>query len=416
MSYSSGPGLVTSNLVFAYDMQNTVKSWKGAPTTNLITSPTNFSTNWVNSNSTVIEANRSDPFGGTNAALLTDNFTGNDGSFIENAFTITPSSTTVYTASLYVKKGTSSIIDFYIFFVGNSTKGSALRYNFNTDTVSSSSADGGGAAPTNPGRQILNNGWVRIYFSVADSTNGLNNTIQYRLYPGGRDINLTGSTYVYGPQCEISSYPTPFVAGSRTNTQSIVDLTSTSTITANSLTYATDNSNFSFNGTSNFISITNNAAIRPSTELTIECVIRPTATPASWSQLIGYGQADFVNGNYLLFLETGTTISRAVARVNNTEYRCNTNFTVPLNQFTFITYTMRCGDAIRSYFNGVANITTTLPAGTFTYNQTTSPYQIGSPGGSWFPGQIPIMRIHNRALSANEVFQNFNIMRGRFGL
>jgi hypothetical protein len=171
-----------------------------------------------------------------------------------------------------------------------------------------------------------------------------------------------------------------------------------------------------FDGSNDYVAVTNSATIRPSTELTVECVIRPFSTPSSWSQLIGYGQAAYTSGNYLLFLETATTTCRALARVNNTEYRCNTNYTAPLNQFTCITFTMKTGDAIRSYFNGVANITASLPAGTFTYNGTTSDYQIGSPGGSWFPGNIGFMRLYNRALSVEEVTQNFNTIKYRFGL
>lgn len=171
-----------------------------------------------------------------------------------------------------------------------------------------------------------------------------------------------------------------------------------------------------FDGANDYVTVANSASMRPSTELTVECVIKPTSTPGSWSQLIGYGQADYVNGNYLLFLETGTTICRALARVNNTEYRCNTLYTAPVNQNTHITFTMKTGDAIRSYFNGVADITTALPAGTFTYNGTTSGYQIGSPGGSWFPGSMYFLKIYNRALTAAEVQQNFNAARGRFGI
>lgn len=179
------------------------------------------------------------------------------------------------------------------------------------------------------------------------------------------------------------------------------------------------NSNFgllTFDGSNDYITIPNSLTIRPSTELTVECVIRPFSTPSSWSQLIGYGQADYTNGNYLLFLETATTTCRALARVNNTEYRCNTNFVAPLNVFTHIIFTMKTGDAIRSYFNGVANTLRDLPAGSFTYNGTSSNYQIGSPGGSWFPGNIPLMKLYNRALSANEVLQNFNAVRKRFNI
>ena len=36
MSCHAGPNIVENGLVFCYDMNNTQKSWKGAPTTNLV--------------------------------------------------------------------------------------------------------------------------------------------------------------------------------------------------------------------------------------------------------------------------------------------------------------------------------------------------------------------------------------------
>lgn len=175
-----------------------------------------------------------------------------------------------------------------------------------------------------------------------------------------------------------------------------------------------------FDGSNDYVSIANSTSLRPSTEVTIECVIRPASTPGGWTQIFGYGGggSNYQLGNYLVFLETGTTIVRGLARVNNTEYRCNTNYTAPVNTYTFITFTMKTGDAIRSYFNGVADITTSLPAGTFTYLGTTGPYEIGYPGagGSWLIGEMPFMKVYNRALTPQEILQNFNATRSRFGI
>jgi hypothetical protein len=35
---------------------------------------------------------------------------------------------------------------------------------------------------------------------------------------------------------------------------------------------------------------------------------------------------------------------------------------------------------------------------------------------TYFPGNIPLLRVYNRALSATEILQNFSALRGRFGL
>lgn len=393
MSVHGGPDVVNDGLVFYYDISNSQKSWKGAPTTNLLATPLDHSSgNWGRANMTVVVNSDLAPDGTMTATTITA--TSND-PYLTQSITVTAGVS--YTGSIYIKGGTNSI----------GKKGVLWWWIAGTATGTN----------TFSAVYTLTSDWQRITTPVFVPTGS--GTVVYRLDPadgGQTPASAAGDVYyVWGAQAEVSTFATPFIAGIRSNTQALTDLTGINTITANSLTYATDGT-FSFNGSSNYITVANSAAIRPSTELTVECVIRPTATPASWSQLIGYGQADYANGNYLLFLETGTTLCRALARVNNTEYRCNTSYTAPVNQNTHITFTMKAGDAIRSYFNGIANITSALPAGTFTYNGTTSGYQIASPGGSWYPGSIYFLKIYNRALSATEVAQNFNALRARFGI
>lgn len=289
-------------------------------------------------------------------------------------------------------------------------------YIFGANSSGNAAISGGGWYGITAKTITVTPQWQRfdhfITFSNADVA-----FIQMRL--DGPNSGGAGTTVWWdGLQVERTSSLTAFKPQYNPNGSSWFDLISRNPGTLiNAVSYTDANSgSLVFDGVNDYVSIANNDSMRPATELTVECVIYPTSTPASWSQLIGYGQADYTNGNYLLFLETGTTLCRALARVNNTEYRCNTSYTAPLNQYTFITFTMKCGDAIRSYFNGVPNITTSLPAGTFTYNGTTSAYQIGSPGGSWYPGRISIMRMYSRALTATEVFNNFNSLRGRYGI
>jgi hypothetical protein len=50
--------------------------------------------------------------------------------------------------------------------------------------------------------------------------------------------------------------------------------------------------------------------------------------------------------------------------------------------------------------------------------QNSAPYYIGSNGGSFsfFYGRCSIFKMYNRALSAQEILQNYNATKGRFGL
>jgi hypothetical protein len=103
---------------------------------------------------------------------------------------------------MYVKKGTSSIVDLYAIFSGSSSKASAISYNFDSNVVTASSQDGGGTLPTQYGAQSITNGWYRIWFAINDITS-LNNSLQFRIYPRGR-TGVAGFTYIYGTQLEIS--------------------------------------------------------------------------------------------------------------------------------------------------------------------------------------------------------------------
>jgi hypothetical protein len=85
--------------------------------------------------------------------------------------------------------------------------------------------------------------------------------------------------------------------------------------------------------------------------------------------------------------------------------------------YKHVIFTFKAGDAIRSYFDGVANITSALPVGTLTYGSTASPISVGlNASGTYFNGEMPLLRVYNRALTATEVQQNFASCAGRFGL
>ncbi len=57
MSLSHSPKIVTDGLAFAYDMDNTKKSWNGKPTTNLFGDPLDYNTGLGNGYWEVIDNN-----------------------------------------------------------------------------------------------------------------------------------------------------------------------------------------------------------------------------------------------------------------------------------------------------------------------------------------------------------------------
>jgi hypothetical protein len=69
------------------------------------------------------------------------------------------------------------------------------------------------------------------------------------------------------------------------------------------------------------------------------------------------------------------------------------------------------------YSNGVLRTTTTSNISTFTYNIVNVNMLIGNiTGGTFYTGNISQTSIYNRALTAQEVLQNYNATKTRFGL
>lgn len=401
MAVSISPNAVKDGLVFYFDMYNRKNSWKGRPVTNQFSIPTpdgsgnvSFAVNGTGTFQRVY----SGTYGGYDIqptdVVYRYNLGGTGCHYHGNDVTISSGQTATWSC------------DYYVDLQGGSW---STNYLANFEGVV-----GGSAGDPNT---ALTQTWKSFTFSSTAGSTGL---CRMLLYPGACGDRLaTGGFILFkNPQVEFDApgnNPSPFVAGTRSSTQSISDLTNNNTVTATSLTYASDGT-FSFNGSSNYLTISN-FVNKPTTAITCEAWIKPTKSTLSGT--IRGGAISATNSMYLGIIDSiDGGVTHALHWANQTSINRVTswNGNVPNNAWSHIAGTYD-GTTMRAYLNGV-EIYSAAQSGTI----TDGTYVIGTYGGGLqdgvhnFQGLLPEGKIYNRALSAEEIKRNFNATRSRYGI
>jgi hypothetical protein len=118
--------------------------------------------------------------------------------------------------------------------------------------------------------------------------------------------------------------------------------------------------------------------------------------------------------DYMLYLTTNSTILAFYKKDSGGVGEGRAGFTSTLlNKWTNVCFTKQ-GTAVKSYENSILR-----NSGDFTNSDIrvgSDSLKIGNGFGTAYGGNIPIVQIYNRALSATEVLQNYNATKTRFGL
>jgi hypothetical protein len=200
------------------------------------------------------------------------------------------------------------------------------------------------------------------------------------------------------------SYP-----GSGTSWGDLSGRGNTGTLT-NGPTYSSTNGGmFTFNGTNQYITVPSSASITTSTPTVIVgCTIGSGAVLAKGR----YGS----HWNYGINGLTSTAFS---ARNNNCDSASGSVF---VSKSGYAIFAARYnGTGIDFYRDGIYG--STITGGCYSPTASNSLFlTIGCAqdsagnGTEFYSGSISFLQVYNRALSATEVSQNFNALRGRFGV
>jgi hypothetical protein len=379
----------TKNLVFAYDMGNTLKSWKGKPTTNLanvgLVGMSGVSLTYLG-----IE-------NGWKKYSMNGTFTGGTYPYIMHISSVAFTGGVTYSSACYIK--TNAISKFNYFGIGMNY----VNVPMNKGGTSFGVLQKDGS-----------------YYCGRNNFEYTGNTTQpgYILSNPINNTTFSASTdfvWIKEGQVEMGEFSTPFAgdAGTRSNAQAIIDLTGKNTVTIGNLSYASNNT-FSFSGSN--LTIPYSSTFDFSQAQTIIMWLKP-GTGANSARRNPYNQA--FGGSGTITHETSGAFNYYFGTHggNNSPYvGRGSSFTVGVNELAFIAVTRSQSLNVCRWYKNGSLITTANAGGYASTNNGSSDILIGTGYTTNFIGDIYQILLYNRFFSDAEILQTFNALRGRYGI
>lgn len=406
MSLSNSPGIVTNGLVYLHDVNN-IKSYSGPAIQNLaksITPGSSSGTGYViTAGSEVVNIPQ---LGNVSVGytLIQNNYPAVSTNCCPSPITynssgsITVSPSTLYTYAIVYKCDSGYTHPNYMY-----------RYEFNGTTYVT---EGGIFSTSN--RIHLGSGWYWAWgtFTTNASTNTLFSigAFYYQYSTGSDKLSIAKVLLTPGNFTGLHPKYWPSLNSSRTATQVISDIANTNSLTVSGLVYGTDGS-ITYNGSSS-ITLPNTSSYSFANEQTIIIWMKNSSTAVARRNPYNQSYGGF--GTITHESDTFFNYFYGNAGRNNTPYTNHSSpFTVIVNETAMIAIT-RSPTQTSWYKNGALGNTQANPYGVLLTDTNDIFLGTGYAGG--FMGSLYIVAIYNRALSAAEIQQNFNAMRGRFGL
>ena len=397
MAVAQGYGkTITSGSVFAYDTGDTRNSFKGKPTTNLLTQiskvGTNDSTYFKTNSGTEVKPVPNVGVKTVHYVNIFNDYYGGSGNCCPapmnfGSFAISPS--TEYTYQIIYKTATGYAHQNYMY-----------HYEYN-----------GGTYVTEYGlwsssREIdLGDGWKHAWgtFTSNASANTFYTYLFHYEYGVWNKIEVAGIMLTQGSNI---IPPTQFldVSTTRSSTQGLLPLVGNSTINLSNVSFDS-NAQMVFDGTNDYVNLGASSNWAFGGNGTVELMVKPT---------------DSTGNNRLWCVDNNSTSLDAF--LDGTSYKIFLHGGVvgtltPLTQNAWnhvvVTYT---GGTVQIYINGT-------PA---TMDGTTTGYSMSNSGTLYLGcytdlaynlyGEIPVFKTYNRALTTSEIKQNFRHYRTRFGM
>ena len=254
----------------------------------------------------------------------------------------------------------------------------------------------------------MGDGWFRAKVLWYDTTTRSDGKY-WAINPLSATLNTPITVYWAGPFKEDlnSQYISQYTPTSRSNTQSLLALAGGNSMSVADVSFDS-NLQITFDGTNDYINIPSSNVFDTQT-VTVEVVVKPYAT----SQNGFWFEKGAVNTQYSLFMEGSNIVWRtAFGGTYDSLYFGSSNMTA--NAWNHVVGTYTAGDK-RVYLNSTLMNNNSLNV---TLNTNQGNQYIGSynSNGYFYNGEIAVVKVYNRALSAGEIKQNYGHYKTRFNL
>lgn len=426
MALGHSPSIVTNGLVMCLDAAN-YKSFKGTPAINLLY---NLNNTYGDTNTTGFKSSYGNevvfiPSLGYRTVRYCDIFndysvSGNccprlfdyGGNAVSQNIIVSPSTTYTYQI---IYKTTS----------GYTHPNFMYRYEYNGGTYV-----GEAGVHSDSNRTSLGDGWWFAWgqFTTGSTTNNLWLTgmwyYQYGVYDrvSVAGVSLHQGTYIIRPEHMLTPREN---RGESVATgggwADIIGNGNHGTLT-NGPTYSSDNGgSIVFDGTNDYIGIPLSTSLNK-TQGTMNFWVYPTRYNGSNGYFVN---RDDSIPNAVDWLWIGSWSGAFYFRLGNGSDCCSNDLTfsdvssvIPLNSWTNMCFTWVSNGTSAIYKNGT--LYTSRSIGNVPSTNPSSIGRIGlghgNNGDEYFAGRISTTSIYNKALTASEIQQNFNALRGRFGI
>jgi hypothetical protein len=277
--------------------------------------------------------------------------------------------------------------------------------------------NGGGIGDTAQGGDDTRIGeWQRISMTRTYTTTSITFFI---ISWGGTSGTDWSSWDVTMPQIEKQSTQSPFLTGTRSSTQSLIDLKRTTDIDVSNVSFDSTGQP-TFDGSNDQLVVDVDDIVRNASNVTIEGMVNATSISSAgpWAILTDHATVSDKDGFWWHY-NIGNAVYFRVEDATAGEQGTTFSGAVPFVANTYQHIVTVVGDSnVKIYVNGVLSKSYTP---NFKWNRIDSSKTAYLHIGRTYPNYylscaIPVFKMYNRELSVDEIKQNFNAYKNRFGI